>query len=222
MAIHSLLVLPFKLQMLLVGIFIFLVWFFVLRKYNSLGLRMFFLFTTMAALACSWLYTDIQQNKSMEKNGHLVSAMVIEKSKTKSESGGSQDNQITIAFDDGTGNKQVIKTHEYISIEEYEALAMGQKIDVWYNPTNTQAYYKVSYDRYKHDQWFLYALPAFFFLVGSILGVALRKYKVGVHAETGDEYIEKDGRVILDERRSPAARTLKRVNIASKMFQALK
>ena len=67
---------------------------------------------------------------------------------------------------------------------------------------------------------FMYLFPAFFFVLGLAAFFFLRKYKVGIHEDTGDEYLEKDGKIILDERGNEAARTLKRVNIISKILQA--
>lgn len=222
LCLNTIMVIPFKLQLVLLGVFIFLVWYFVLRKYNSLGLRMFFLFTVIAALACSWLYTDIQDTKSMEKNGELHAAEVIEKAKAKSESSSSPHNQITIAFEQPAGEKYMATTYTYISDEEYNALRIGQTIHVLYNPVNDQTYYTVSFNRYKNDQWFLYAFPAVLFLIGSILGITLRKYKVGIGGGTGAEYVEKDGKIFLDERGNATATNLKHLNIVSKLFQAFR
>ena len=216
-----LLAVSFKMQLLIGGVFIFLVWFFVLRKYNSLGLRLFFLFSMAAGAVCYWLYLDIQDNNSMKAHGRAVSGRVIDKNKVSSESGSTQDNQITVAFAlDGQSHTE--KTSAYVSVEEYDALQKGQQIDLLYNPVNRQTYYVVSFNRYLSEQWFLYAFPAFLFLVGAISGLVFRRYKVGIHADTGDEYLEKDGQIILDEKGNKTARTLKHINIASKMLQAFK
>ncbi|MVM40495.1 hypothetical protein GO730_27230 [Spirosoma sp. HMF3257] len=146
----TLLVIPFQLQLVGLGVFIFLVWYFILRKYRSLGIRMFFLFSTVAALAIS------------------------------------------------------------------------QRIAVLYNPIKEQMYHTMSFNRYKTQQWLLYALPIFFFIIGLILGITCRKYEVGIHEDTGDEYLERDGEIILDEKLSSTARMLKRMNIVSKLVQAFR
>ena len=152
LSIISLLVIPFKLQMLGVGLFTFAVWYFVLRKYRSLGLRMFFLCSMVAVFGCCWLYSDVQANRSMETNGHLLTATVLTKAKSASESGASKVNGITVSFEYPAGKLQTLSTTTYISDGEYDALHTGQQIEILYNPTNQQAFYTVSFNRYKNDQ----------------------------------------------------------------------
>ena len=158
----------------------------------------------------------------MEKNGEPYAATVIKKSKVRSESGSTADNEITLVFEDKAGKIHKEATSSYVSVEEYDALVIGDNIPVLYNPSNGQTYYTVSFNRFKSDQWFLYAFPAFLFLVGAILGLALRKYKVGIHKGTGLEYVEKDGQIVLDEGRNATAAHLKHLNIFSKFFQAFR
>ncbi|MVM30673.1 DUF3592 domain-containing protein [Spirosoma sp. HMF4905] len=219
LAFTILLAIPFQLQLVGLGAFIFLVWYFILRKYRSLGLRMFFLFSAVAAMAAYWLYCDIQDEKSMVQNGHLLTATVLEKNKLTSGTGSTIDNQITVFFQYPEGKTRVISTSEYISNEEFSALTIGQHIAVLYNPVKEQVYYTVSFSRYKTQQWILYALPMFFFLIGLIFGIVFRNYEVGIHEDTGDEYLERDGKIILDEKGNITARTLKRLNIAWKLIQ---
>ena len=158
----------------------------------------------------------------MEQNGKLLKAIVLEKSQTKSRSGGSLDNQIHISFAYPDGNIRTVNTAKYISTAEYDALQTGQTVEVLYNPKNDQVYYNVSFHRYLNDQWFMYFFPASLFLIGAICGIVFRKYKVGVHEDTGDEYLEKDGKIYLDEKDNQVFRTLKHVNIISKMFRAFR
>jgi hypothetical protein len=129
---------------------------------------------------------------------------------------------IRLAFEYPKGQQKTITTSEFISNEELAALKIGQNIEVLFNPTNQQIYYTVSLARYKSQQWIFYLLPAFFFLLGCMSWYFLRNFKVGVHADTGDEYLEKDGKIVLDEKGNNVARTMKRVNIISKLFQAFK
>ena len=223
MALFTLfLAISFKLQLLGIGIFAFLAWVFVLRKYRSLGLRMFFSFSMIATLMSCWLCSDIQDEKSMQQNGKLLTATVLEKTKIQGETATSAENLITVSFQFPAGKMHAVSTSTYISNDEFKILKIGQHIDVLYNPVNEQIYYTVSFDRYKNQQWIFYVLPVFFLLIGVILGLICRKYEVGIHEDTGDEYLEKDGNVILDEKGNRVARVMKRANIASKLFQAFK
>ena len=127
----------------------------------------------------------------MKQNGIHLTATVADKLKVSSESGATQDNQITISFAHPAGKMQTVNTSSYISKEEYDALEIGQSIEVLYNPTNEQVYYSISFNRYLNDQWFMYFFPALLFVVGAMAGIAFRNHKVGVHEDTGDEYLEK-------------------------------
>lgn len=200
----------------------FLIWFFLLRKkYRSLGLRMFMVFSMISLLMCYWFFQDIQAQKNMKKNGHFITARLLKKW-TERSGKNSIMNLITVEFEFPKGHKNQISTSEYISDEEHQTIQVGQLIGVLYNSVNQQVYYSVSLDRYKKDLWIFYLLPAFFFTLGCILWYFLRNFKVGIHEDTGDEYLEKYGKIILDEKGNELARTAKRVNVISKIFQILK
>lgn len=58
----------------------FLIWFFLLRKkYRSLGLRMFMVFSMISLLMCYWFFQDIQAQKNMKKKWAFHHCQVTKK-----------------------------------------------------------------------------------------------------------------------------------------------
>ena len=207
------------LEKLLIGAFFFAIYWFVLRRYNSLGLRMFVIFLLVAMAMAFWLYQDEQALQSLQEHGQTYQALVLEKQKTTAANTSSMDNSVKLSFQITEGKTIEKTTSEYVSDEEYARFEVGKPIEVLYDPTSGLVYVSESLARFKRDKWILYAAVAFFALLGVVIGWFTRSYRVGVHEDTGDEYLVKDGKVVLDERDSELARSAKRVNITSKLFQ---
>jgi hypothetical protein len=211
----------FPVQLSIAGGFTFLMWLFVFRKYRSLGLRLFFVFGMVSLMFCFWFYSDLQEQKVMEQNGQIISAKLMNKW-TERSGENSLINLLEVIIEYPKGQQKLLKTSKFISDEEHAALKIGQNIELLYNSNTQQAYYIISYQRYQKDKWIFYILPAFFLMLGAVLGYFLRNFKVGVHSKTGDEFIEKDGKILFDESGNELARTMKKANIISKFFQAFK
>jgi hypothetical protein len=212
---------PFKIQLLLISGVTFLMWWFVFRRYRSLGLRLLYLCSMVGLMISFWFYNDLQEQKQMQQNGRKLTAKLTRKW-TALNPQNSLENLIEVTFEYPNGQPKVQSSSVFISDQEHAALRIGQPIKILYNPSTEQVYYAVSFARYQSDQWIFYVLIAFFFILGAVLGYCLRNIEVGIHQETGDEYLEKEGKIIFDEKSNDIARTAKRLNIISKLYQTLK
>jgi hypothetical protein len=203
-------------ELVLIGIFLFSMYWFVLRKHNSLGLRMFILCFLVFAACCVWLYKDEAQLKTTLTNGEEYIAAIISKDKINN-----NDNEVEISFIAKNGKTVRTKTSQYISQAEWNNFETGKPVSVIYLPSTQQTFVEQSIMRFKTDKNYLWFFAGFWLLLGLILMIGLRKMKVGVDEATGDEWvIKKDGSIILDERKSKASKTIKRINILSKFIQA--
>lgn len=212
---------PFKIQLLLIGGVTFLMWWFVFRRYRSLGLRLLYLCSMVGLMISFWFYNDLQEQKQMQQNGRELTAKLTKKW-TALNPQNSLENLIEVTFEYPNGQPKVRSSSVFISDQEHAALRIGQPIKILYNPSTEQVYYAVSFARYQSDQWIFYVLIGFFFTLGAALGYFLRNIEVGIHQETGDEYLEKDGKIIFDEKGNYITQTAKKLNIISKLYQVLK
>ena len=205
-----------KLELVLIGAFIFAVYWFVLRKFNSLGLRMLFLCALLFAGSCTWLYKDEVAlkntlSKGEEYIGTVVSKSIIEKKK---------DNEVEISFTTRAGKQINTKTSKYVSKKEWDSFEHGELLGVIYVADTQETFLQQSVVRFSKDKIYLYYFSGFWLILGVVLYFWLRKYKVGVD-EKGNEWLEKaDGTVLFDERKSAMYRMAKRGNIISKMIQS--
>jgi hypothetical protein len=205
-----------SLELLLIGAVIFAVYWFLLRRFNSLGLRLFVLCALLFIANCVWLYRDERTLQHTLQAGEEHIAMVKAKSKT-----GKNNNQVDLSFTATDGTAVTASTSEYVSQEEWNRMETGKPISVIYVPDTGKTYVQQSIMRFKGDKIYLYFFAGFWLLFGSVLWIWLRNYKVGVDENTGSEWVEKpNGDIIFDERKSPAARALKRGNIFSKLIQS--
>lgn len=201
------------LELVLIGAFIFAIYWFILRKYNTLGLRLFVLCFLLFIASCTWIYKDEKNLKSILKNGEEHVATIVSKSRT------AKDNEVQVSFTDAAGHTVNTKTSEYISKEEWENFETGKPLSILYETAKKKTTVQQSIMRFKNDKIYLYFFSGFWLLLGIVLYIWLRKYRVGVD-ESGNEWlIREDGSTFLDERKSQAARTAKHVNILSKMMQ---
>ncbi len=196
-----------------------LYYYFVLRRYNSLGFRLFSLFAFAAIMFGYWLYQDSLLQNSFRENGRLVSGLILSKNKISSATTSSPDNAVTVAAVLHTHKTDTVQTSEYISIEEWAAFKPGDQVDLLYDPATDTLVVKISYERMLSEQWIMYVVAGVFLGIGVLCWYFLRHYKIGVDEQTGDEWVEKDGKIYLDERKSPTAKVLKRANIGSKLAQ---
>jgi hypothetical protein len=197
-----------------------LYYYFVLRKYNSLGFRLFSLFTFITLAFCYWLYEDTQTQKSMLAHGQTLNGTVLAKEKKTQPGSSSPDNVLTMRVSLQPNKVDTLQVYKYTSLEEWERFKIGEFIPLLYDSEKNNLFVKESYQRMLNDQWVLYVVAGFFFLIGAACWYFLRNYKVGVD-ESGNEWVEKDGKIYLDERKSPTSQFLKRANIVSKLFQVL-
>ncbi|MEO6721370.1 MAG: hypothetical protein ABIN67_13460 [Ferruginibacter sp.] len=204
------------LELVLIAVFIIAFYWFVLRKYNSLGFRMLFLCTFLFVGCCTWLYKDEIQLKNTIANGEEHVANIISKAVV----GKKNDNEVEISFTAKDGTLITTKTSQYISKPEWDKFEIGKPLSVLYVPGNKKTFVQQSIMRFKGDKIFLYYFAGFWLVLGIVLYFWLRKYKVGVD-DSGNEWLEKaDGTILLDERKSAAFRAAKHGNIISKMIQA--
>lgn len=204
------------LELLLIGAAIFATYWFIMRKYNSLGLRLFILSFFLFVASCTWLYKDEKTLKLMLKEGQEHTATVLSKSIV-----GKNDNEVELTFTGEDGKTVRTKTSDYVSKPEWDGFEAGKPVSVLYVPSTQKTYVQQSIMRFKGDKIALYYFAGFWLVLGIGLYVWLRKIKVGVDENTGAEWlIREDGSTFFDERRIQGAGTLKRVNILSKMLQA--
>jgi len=202
-------------ELILTGAVLFGIYWFVLRKYNSLGLRLFTLCFFLFVACRVWLYKDEQSLKNTLTAGEQHIATVISKEKT-----GNNDNLVEISFTANDGKAITTTTSEYISQQEWDNFVTGKPLPVIYVASTRQTYVQQSIMRFKDDKIYLYYFSGFWLLLGAVLYAWLGKFKVGVDEETGNEWVEKeDGNIILDERKSKTMQLIKRGNIVSKLIQ---
>ncbi len=205
-----------KLELFLLGAFIFAIYWFVLRKYNALGLRLFVLCFLLFAGCCVWVYRDEQTLKKTFTTGEEHVATIISKATV-----GKNDHQVTVSFTANSGTIVKDNSSQYVSQEEWDKFEQGQALPVIYVAEAHQTFVKESILRFKADKIYLYYFSGFWLVLGVVLLIWLRKFKVKLDENTGEEWVVKeDGTIILDERKSKTATTLKHVNIISKMAQA--
>jgi|SRR5882757_85779 len=204
-----------KLELALIGLFILAVYWFVLRRFNSLGFRLLFLCVFLFAGCCTWLYKDEMSLRNTITKGEEVVATIV----SKSISSNKKDNLVEISFTTKDGGFINTSTGKYISQQEWDKLEAGRSLPVIYVPATQEAFVKESILRFKADKIYLYYFAGFWLVLGVVLYFRLHKYKVGVD-EKGNEWLEKAGGTFLpDERNSAAYRMAKKGNMISKMIQ---
>lgn len=193
-------------------------YYFILRKYNSLGFRLFSIFTFITIAFCFWLYEDTKTEKAIETNAKLIDGLLISKTKLNSDLKNSPNNSIAVIIN----NKDTLSTYEYISEQEWNKWLIGQTLPIYIiDNEHKNIIVQESYNRYLSQKWILYLVTSFFFSLGLLCWYLFRNFKVGVNTETGEEWLEKDGKMIFDERKTASQRIGKRINIISKLIQLL-
>ena len=205
---------------------------FILRRWNSLGFRMFSLFAFVAILFGTWIYRDVRVQKSALANGreitgkilakgHVYQGQAITEEEVSRNHSSSVNNALTVQVALPGAEPGSRDTWDYISSAEWNRFRVGEVIPLIHDAKTDRLLVKESFQRMIADFWVLYAADAFFLLTGIGCWIVLRKHKVGVD-EHGNEWVEKpDGSVILDERKSVGSRVLKKANILSKLWQTI-
>ncbi|WP_460941681.1 hypothetical protein [Spirosoma daeguense] len=202
-----------------IGTGLLLYYYFVLRRFRSLGFRMFSLFTFVSLAAGYWIYEDSLIDKAIQQKGQLLKATIISKKQVKSSTSGSPDNEINVVAAVTHHQLDTLTTSRYVSAEEWSSWQVGEVIDIYYVDNQNLVVAKISFDRYLGDRMGLYVGVGIFFLIGVLCWFFLNRYNIGVDPETGYEWLEKDGKIYFDERQSKASQVMKRANIVLKMIQ---
>lgn len=206
-----------KLELVLIGAFIFAIYWFILRKYNALGLRLFVLCFLLFIASCVWLYKDEKNLSNTLNKGEEHIATIIAKAKT------AKNNEVEVSFTALNGKNIQARTSEYVSVPEWDKFETGKPVPVMYIESTNQVFIQQSVMRFKADKVYLYYFSGFWLVLGLVLLITLRKLKVKVDENTGAEWVEKeDGSVIpiLDDRKMKGALTMKKMNLLSKMLQS--
>jgi hypothetical protein len=198
-------------QTICVGIFLMAYYFFVLRKYNTLGFRLFSLFSFTSIAVCYWWYIDYADLKDVEKNGAATEAVVLKKS---------TDN-IEFRFTDQTGNMIVRTQAGGISVEEFASVSEGKPAPVLYSRQSDVIYLKSSYERQLSDNIYILFFPGLLFLIGSLCWIFLRKYRVHAHGDGSIyEYVtDENGKIVLDDAQNSTTKSLRKYATLSKLFE---
>lgn len=196
-------------------------YYFVLRKYNALGFRMFSLFTFMTICFIYWWYGGYKELEDLKKNGIHTEAIVTKKSIQGKPNSNVPDNVVEISYVSKEGKTLVAEAREMTSKEEYEEVSVGQKVPIIYSNNAKYMQLQTTFKRSLKDYNWILVMPALFFLIGLCCLIFLRKYKVHAHEGTVYEYVtDENGKVVLDDLKSEATRTIKKVNLVSKIVQA--
>lgn len=106
--------------MLLVGGGLVLYYLLVLRRYNSLGFRLFSLMTMVTVMLAWLIRQDEKRLSSLATHGQRVIATIVSKEKVK----GGAPNAVTVSWKDAAGSEVVKQTSQYVSDPEWEAFAV--------------------------------------------------------------------------------------------------
>jgi hypothetical protein len=199
-----------KLQMLGFGAFLLAYYYFVLRKYNTLGFRMFSLFFFIGTLVCYWWYTGYRDLKDVQKNGIAAQAVVLKKTA----------NTLEVRFADQSGQSVVRTQTGGISVAEFAAVIEGGSAPILYTPHSDTFYLTSSFKRQINDNEYILVFPGILFLIGILCGIFLRKYRVHAHEGTIYEYVtDENGKIVLDDARNSTTKSLRTYSTMSKLFQ---
>ncbi|GAB4029881.1 hypothetical protein [Spirosoma gilvum] len=199
------------LQVLSIGAFFMAYYYFVLRKYNALGFRIFSLCFFTALSVCYWWYTDYRDLKNVQVHGVSTQALVLKKSA----------NSLDVRFTDQSG-KSVVRTQTGgISVDEFAAVQEGKSAPILYSPQSDLVYLASSYQRQISDHIYILVLPGLLFLIGLVCLITLRTYRVHAYNDGSIyEYVTNEkGEVVLDDARSSTTKAFRNYSTMSKLFE---
>jgi len=190
--------------------FLLAYYYFVLRKYNTLGFRMFSLFFFVGLTVYCWWYADYRDLKSIEQNGIATQAIVLKKTA----------NSLDVRFTDALG-KSVVRTQTGgISVEEFASVSEGHPAPILYSSQSDTVYLASSFQRQSSDRMYILGFAGALFLIGILCWIFLRKYRVHAY-EDGSiyEYVtDESGKVVLDDAKNSTTKTLRNYSTMSKVF----
>ncbi|MEO6284314.1 MAG: hypothetical protein ABIN80_21970 [Dyadobacter sp.] len=198
-------------QTLCAGIFLMAYYFFVLRKYNTLGFRLFSLFFFTSLAVFYWWYIDYADLKDVEKNGAATEAVVLKKTA----------DDIEFRFKDQNGKMIVRRQMGGVSVDEFASVSEGKPAAVLYSPHSDVVFLKSSYQRQLSDNIYILFFPGLLFLIGSLCWIFLRKYRVHAHGDGSIyEYVtDENGKIVLDDAQSSTTKSLRNYATMSKLFE---
>jgi hypothetical protein len=202
--------------MVLFAVFVFLLayYYFILRKYNTLGFRLFSLFFFVGASVLYWWWGDWRALKEAERNGINTMAEVTQKRKEGS------DWLVEVHFKNQAGN-DITWTHKGgMSDEELAAIVVNQPTLIRYSPATDSFFLEKSFQRQNHDMIWLLLFPGLLFLLGCLSWLFLRKYRIHPHEGTIYEYMtDETGQIVLDDAKNESTKNLRKANLISKIIQ---
>ncbi|QMW01084.1 hypothetical protein [Spirosoma foliorum] len=199
-----------KLQALCFGAFLMAYYYFVLRKYNTLGFRMFSLFFFISLWFTYWWYGSDQELKNIQQNGVSIQALVLKKT----------DNSLEVSFTNPSG-KSIARTQTGgISVEEFAAVSEGKAAPILYSPKSDTFFLTSSFQRQRADNIYILGFGGVLFLIGSLCWIFLYKYRVHAYGNGSIyEYVtDENGNVVLDDNKNVFTRSLRNYTTMSKFF----
>jgi hypothetical protein len=197
-------------QLFGVGIFWLAYYYFVLRKYNTLGFRMFSLFFFTGVCVCCWWYADDQDLKDVQTHGIATQALVIKKA----------ENSLEFSFKDHSGHSTIRRQTGGISVEEFASVSEGKGAPILYSSESDMVFLKSSYQRQLSDNVYILILPGILFIIGIASFIFLRKYRVHAHEGTMYEYVtDESGKIVLDDARNSTTKSLRTFSTMSKLLR---
>lgn len=200
-----------KLQVLCFGAFLMAYYYFVLRKYNTLGFRMFSLFFFIGVSVCYWWYGSERDLKNIQATGIPVQALVLKKTA----------NSLEVSFT-GPSGKSLVRTHTGgISVQEFAALTEGKTAPILYSPKSDTFFLTSSFQRQQSDTIYILWFAGILFLIGTLCWIFLYRYRVHAYGDGSIyEYVtDENGKVVLDDAKSGFTRSLRNYTTMSKFFQ---
>ena len=132
-------------NILLAFVFLLGYYYFVLRRYNTLGFRIFSLCFFVSAAMIYWWWGDWSELKKVASNGISTRANVLEKSKDGA------NNIVMVAFLNEAGNLEQRVEHGGISDEEFDLLELNSATAIRYSPYSKTFFLEKSFQRQRHD-----------------------------------------------------------------------
>lgn len=204
--------------MTLLAVFLFLLayYYVVLRRFNTLGFRLFSLCVFVSIAFLYWWWGDYRALKNLEENGISSDGLVWE----KKQQGG--DWLITVVVQGPNFDLDMRPLDKAISTEELKTIVLKEPVKVRFVPLGKGAMLEQSYQRHLRDNnWFL-LFPAFFLLLGCAAWFFLRRYRIHPHEGTVYEYMtDESGNVVLDDAKNEDTKNLKKWSMISKFIDLL-
>jgi hypothetical protein len=200
-----------KLQALCFGAFLMAYYYFVLRKYNTLGFRMFSLFFFIGLSVSYWWYSSDQVLKNIQQTGIPTQALVLKKTA----------NDLELSFTSPAG-KPLIRTQTGgMSVNELAAVTAGQIAPILYSPKSDTFFLASSFQRQRSDNIYILGFAGLLFLIGTLCWIFLYRYRVHAYEDgTIFEYVtDESGKVVLDDAKNGLTKSLRTYTTMSKLFQ---